>query len=116
MKSVDIVRPGGIIAFITSRYTMDAKNSKIRQWLSERADLIAAVRLPSTTFKVIAGTDVTTDILFLQKREDGAIPNNVSWVNTVPFKDSEEVFNEYFSKNLKMALGTLKLESTPYGF
>ena len=116
MKSVDIVKPGGVIAFVTSRYTMDAKNSKIRQWVSERADLIAAVRLPSTAFKVIAGTDVTTDIIFLQKREDGAIPNNVSWVNTVPFEDEDEVYSEYFAKNPRMALGRLEMQSTQYGF
>ncbi len=120
MKSIDIVKPGGIVAFVTSRYTMDAKDGKIRRWLSERADLVAAVRLPRTAFKVIAGTDVTTDIIFLRKREDGAVPDDVSWLDTVPFiedgKDTELVFNEYYDKNPQMALGKHTTESNQYGW
>ena len=78
-KSLDKVRPGGVMALITSRYTMDKQDATIRRYLAERADLLGAIRLPNTAFKANAGTEVTTDILFLQKRAPGAPASGEAW-------------------------------------
>src|SRR6202790_4718605 len=78
-KSLDKVRPGGVMALITSRYTMDKESDAIRRHLGESADLLGAIRLPNTAVRGNAGTEVTTDILFLRKREPGAQPSGESW-------------------------------------
>ena len=98
-KSLDKVRPGGVMALITSRYTMDKKDPTIRRYLSERGDLIGAIRLPDTAFKANAGTEVTTDILFLQKRVSGTAPSHVPWreLATIETPDGPIAVNEYFA-------------------
>src|ERR1700685_4732928 len=78
-KSLDKLRPGGVMALITSRYTMDKQDSTVRNYLAERADLLGAIRLPNTAFKANAGTEVTTDILFLRKRAPGDPPAGHAW-------------------------------------
>ena len=78
-KSLDKLAPGGVMALITSRYTMDKRDSAVRRYLAQRADLIAAIRLPNTAFKANAGTEVTTDILFLQKRRPGTPAAGEKW-------------------------------------
>ncbi len=94
-KAVSLARPGGLIAFITSRYTLDKKNKRVREWLAERADLLAAVRLPDTTFKSNAGTEVVTDILFLRKRHELRTDDMPSWVETSEIDlDADSVSNE----------------------
>jgi N12 class adenine-specific DNA methylase len=115
-KSLEKVRPGGVMALITSRYTMDKENETIRRHLSERADLIGAIRLPNTAFKGNAGTEVTTDILFLRKREPGATPAGHAWVSlgTTDSLDGPIAVNEYYARNPHMMLGTMKLEGTMY--
>jgi len=84
-KTMDVVRPGGVIALITSRYTMDKEDSTVRRHLAERATLLGAVRLPDTAFKANAGTEVTTDILFLQKRSSETLPGE-SWAELRPLR------------------------------
>ena len=111
-KSLDKVRPGGIVAFITTKGTLDKNNSQVRKYLSERADLLGAIRLPNNAFKANAGTDVTADILFLQKRENIAT-ETPDWVDVVE-KDGITM-NRYFSENPDMILGEMKLVSGPYG-
>jgi N12 class adenine-specific DNA methylase len=94
-KAVSLTRPGGVIAFITSRYTMDKKDKRVREWLAQRTDLLAAVRLPDTTFKANAGTEVVTDILFLRKRHELRTGDLPSWVETQEVElDAESVSNE----------------------
>ena len=112
-KTLDQLRPGGIMAVITSRFTMDSKDSKARKYLAERADLLGAIRLPNTAFKANAGTDVVTDILFFQKLEtpNPALPN---WVSTMENQDGYEI-NTYFNDYPKMVLGCPGSESTRYG-
>nr|WP_308627907.1 N-6 DNA methylase [uncultured Eisenbergiella sp.] len=115
-KSLDLVRPGGIIAVITSMYTMDKKNQSIRKYIAQRAELIGAVRLPDNAFKSIAGTEVTTDILFLKKRQEEWIPdeNNTSWLCVE--KDENNIpCNSYFIDHPEMVLGTLVQEQGMYG-
>ena len=112
-KTLDRVRPGGVIAFITSRYTLDAKDSGPRQYLAERADLLGAVRLPNNAFRANAGTEVVSDILFLQKREQPAV-RDVEWVRTAKNPDGFFV-NCYFLDHPEMVLGTPTSESTQYG-
>jgi adenine-specific DNA methylase len=80
VKSLDKVRPGGLLAFITSRYTMDALDPKQREFMADRADLVGAIRLPQTAFKENAGTEVVTDVLFFQRRMPGAEPGGVEWL------------------------------------
>lgn len=113
-KTIDMVRPGGIIAFVTSKGTMDKKSSKVRKYLAERADLLGAIRLPNNTFKAAAGTEVTSDILFLQKRgyQIVEMPEWV-YVNTSP---DGILTNEYFISHPEMILGEMKMISTAYGF
>ena len=112
-KALDQVRPGGIVAFVTSRYTMDAKDSAVRKYLAERADLLGAIRLPNNAFKANAGTEVVSDIIFLQKRDRPAI-NTPSWVS-VGENDDGFTINQYFLDHPEMVLGTPTLESTQYG-
>lgn len=119
-KSLDLVRPGGIVAFVTSRYLMDRQNSATRKYLIERADLLGAVRLPSSAFKQSANTDVTSDVIFLQKRVPGAVPVQIAWMEIAPFqmggKGSKAVdINEYFAQNPGLMLGKLVLKSGMYG-
>ena len=107
VKSLDKVRPGGLVAFITSRYTMDALDPKQRQFMADRADLVGAIRLPQTAFKENAGTEVVTDVLFFQKRMPGAEPAGQSWLGTeqVTVDGSKFAVNEYWKKNPQMVLG-----------
>ena len=112
-KSLDLVRPGGILAFITSRYTMDAQSTDVRSYLAEKADLLGAVRLPRNTFRANAGTDVVVDIIFLQKRDTPAL-ETPAWVQTDENEDGFPV-NSYFLSHPEMVLGTPASRSTPYG-
>lgn len=116
-KSLDKLRAGGVLALITSRYTMDKQDPAMRRYLAERANLIGAVRLPNTTFKANAGTEVTTDILFLQKRQAGQPPNGESWQNLAPIEtaDGSVGVNEYFARHPDMMLGQMRLEGGLYG-
>ena len=112
-KTLDKVRPGGVIAFITSSGTMDKRTSKVRKYIAQRADLIGAVRLPNNTFKKNAGTEVTADILFLQKRErmTDIMPE---WVEVGEFSEGQFV-NKYFLDNPDMVMDELKEVSGPFG-
>ena len=112
-KSLDMVHPGGILAFITTRYTMDSQNTDVREYLSKRADLLGAVRLPNNAFKVNANTEVVSDILFLQRRESAAT-EAPEWVQTRTNADGFTV-NNYFLNHPEMVLGTPSSESTQYG-
>ena len=112
-KAIDQVRPGGIIAFVTSRYTMDSKDSTARKHMAERADLLGAIRLPNNAFKANAGTDVVSDIIFLQKR-DRPIDHEPDWVQLGKTEDGFAI-NQYFVDHPEMVLGVLSTESTQYG-
>ena len=112
-KALDQVRPGGIVAFVTSRYTMDAKDKDVRKYLAERADLLGAIRLPNNAFKSNAGTMVVSDILFLQKR-DTPVVEMPAWVQTTENADGFAV-NQYFIDNPDMVLGNQTSESTAHG-
>jgi len=115
-KSLDKLRAGGVMALITSRYTMDKQDSTIRQYLDDRADMVAAIRLPDTAFKENAGTEVTTDILILQKRAPGNTPRGESWrdLATVATPDGDISVNEYFARHPEMMLGEMRLEGSMY--
>ncbi len=115
-KSLDKLRPGGGMALITSRYTMDKQDSAVRDYLAERADLLGAIRLPNTAFKANAGTEVTTDILFLRKRAPGKAPSGEAWRHLAPIHthDGDIEVNEYFARHPQMMLGEMKLEGTMY--
>ena len=112
-KALDQVHPGGILAFVTSRYTMDSQNTDVREYLAKKADLLGAIRLPNNAFKANANTDVVSDILFLQKRDtpSAEVPE---WVQTVKDEDGFLV-NRYFITHPDMVLGTPSSESTQYG-
>lgn len=112
-KALDQVRPGGIVAFVTSRYAMDSKNQDVRKYLAERADLLGAIRLPNNAFKSNAGTMVVSDVLFLQKRDTPCI-EMPAWVQTTENADGFAV-NQYFLDNPDMVLGTPASESTAHG-
>ena len=112
-KAIDQVRPGGIVAFVTSRYTMDSKDSSARKHIAERADLLGAIRLPNTAFKANAGTEVVSDIIFLQKR-DRPIDHEPDWVQLGKTEDGFTI-NSYFVDHPEMVLGELTTESTQYG-
>jgi N12 class adenine-specific DNA methylase/adenine-specific DNA methylase len=112
-KAIDQVRPGGIIAFVTSRYTMDSKDSTARKHMAERADLLGAIRLPNNAFKANAGTEVVSDIIFLQKR-DRPIDHEPDWVQLGKTEDCFAI-NQYFVDHPEMVLGELTTESTQYG-
>lgn len=113
-KAIDKVRPGGIVALITSKGTMDKTDSKCRRYLAERADLVGAVRLPDDAFKG-AGTTVTTDIIFLQKLEKQRTDNLPEWVETEEFAEGIYI-NKYFKNNPDMIIGKMVLESSRYGY
>ena len=112
-KAIDQVRPGGVVAFITSRYTMDSKDSTARKHMAERADLLGAIRLPNNAFRANAGTDVVSDIIFLQKR-DRPIDHEPDWVQLGKTEDGFAI-NQYFVDHPEMVLGVLSTESTQYG-
>ena len=113
VKAIDQVRPGGIVAFVTSRYTMDSKDSTARKHMAERADLLGAIRLPNNAFRANAGTDVVSDIIFLQKR-DRPIDHEPEWVQLGKTEDGFAI-NQYFVDHPEMVLGELTMESTQYG-
>ena len=112
-KAIDQVRPGGIVAFVTSRYTMDSKDSTARKHMAERADLLGAIRLPNNAFKANAGTEVVSDIIFLQKRDRSA-DIEPAWVQLGKTEDGFAI-NQYFVDHPEMVLGQLTMESTQYG-
>ena len=112
-KALDQVRPGGVVAFVTSRYSMDAQNPSVRKYLAQRADLLGAIRLPNTAFKANAGTEVVSDILFLQKR-DRAIDIEPDWVHLGQTEDGYAI-NSYFLDHPEMVMGRNSSESTAHG-
>jgi N12 class adenine-specific DNA methylase len=115
-KSVDKLRPGGVLALITSRYTMDKQDATMRRYLAERADLVGAIRLPNTAFKGNAGTEVTADILFLQKREPGKKHGGRAWteIASITADAGDILVNEYYARHPKMMLGTMAFEGSMY--
>ena len=112
-KALDQVRPGGVVAFVTSRYSMDAQNPSVRKYLTQRADLLGAIRLPNTAFKANAGTEVVSDILFLQKR-DRVIDIEPDWVHLGQTEDGYAI-NSYFLDHPEMVMGRNSSESTAHG-
>ncbi len=116
-KSLDVVRPGGVVGVITSRFTMDKQDSTVRRHLADGADLLGALRLPNTTFRANAGTDVTTDVLFLQKRSPETTPPQESWIElrSIETADGPLQINEYFGRHPEMMLGRMGMESAQYG-
>ena len=112
-KAIDQVRPGGVVAFVTSRYTMDSKDSTARKHMAERADLLGAIRLPNNAFRANAGTDVVSDIIFLQKRDRPA-DIEPDWVQLGKTEDGFAI-NQYFVDHPEMVLGEMTTESTQYG-
>lgn len=113
-KNIDKVRPGGILALITSKGTLDKADSKCRRYLAERADLVGAIRLPDKAFKN-AGTDVTTDIIFLQKREEIRTDNFPEWVDIDEYAEGINT-NKYFISHPEMILGDMEIKSSRFGF
>ena len=112
-KTIDQIRPGGVIAFVTSRFTMDSKDSTARKYMAERADLLGAIRLPNNAFRANAGTEVVSDIIFLQKR-DRPIDREPAWVQLGKTEDGLTL-NSYFVEHPEMILGELTTESAQYG-
>ena len=112
-KAIDQVRPGGVIAFVTSRYTMDQQSLEVRKYIAQRAELLGAIRLPNNAFRANAGTEVVSDIIFLQKR-DRAIEIEPDWVHVDEDADGLTM-NSYFVQHPEMVLGTLSRENTQYG-
>lgn len=112
-KTLDKVRPGGVIAFITSSFTMDKRTSTTRKYIAQRAELLEAIRLPNTAFKAAAGTEVVSDILFLQKR-DRMVDIEPEWVHLAT-DDNGIQMNSYFIDHPEMVLGEMKMVSGPYG-
>ena len=112
-KTLDQVRPGGVIAFITSKGTMDKENPKVRKYIAQRAELLGAVRLPNTAFKANAGTEVTSDILFLQKR-DRIVDIEPDWVH-LSQDENGIAMNSYFVEHPEMVVGSMEMVSGPYG-
>jgi N12 class adenine-specific DNA methylase len=112
-KTIDKVRPNGIIAYVTSKGTMDKKDNSVRRYIAERADLIGAIRLPNTAFRQIAGTDVTTDILFLQKRERVSV-NEPNWIH-ISENDKGVPISQYFLDNPDMMLGEMVFDQRKFG-
>ena len=113
-KTLDKVRPGGVIAFITSSGTMDKRNSNVRKYIAQRAELLGAIRLPNNTFKANAGTEVTSDILFLQKR-DTLVNDEPDWVHLDRDENGNE-YNKYFVDHPEMVLGEMVMESSQFGY
>ena len=112
-KALDQVRPGGIVAFVTSRYTLDSKDSTARKYLAQRADFLGAIRLPNNAFRANAGTDVVSDIIFLQKR-DRPVDRDEPWVHLGQNEEGYAI-NSYFVDHPEMILGRQTSESTQYG-
>ena len=112
-KALDQVRPGGVVAFVTSRYTMDSKSTEVRKYLAQRAELLGAIRLPNNAFLANAGTQVVSDILFLQKRQR-AIVSEPDWLHLGQTENGLTI-NSYFLDHPEMVLGELSAESTQYG-
>ena len=112
-KALDQVRPGGVVAFVTSRYTLDAKDTAVRKYLAQRAELLGAIRLPNNAFRANAGTDVVSDIIFLQKR-DRPIDIEPEWVH-LGQNDDGFAINSYFVDHPEMILGRQSSDSTQYG-
>jgi hypothetical protein len=115
-RSLAAVRPSGVVAMLTSRFTLDKLNGAVREHLAERADLLGALRLPNTAFRANAGTEVTTDLLILQRRPNGAPPAGEAWLETVEVEtpDGPARINEYFARHPHMMLGELRLTGTMY--
>lgn len=113
-KTLDKVRPGGVIAFITSKGTLDKENPSVRKYIAQRADLLGAIRLPNNTFKANAGTEVTSDIIFLQKR-DSITDSEPDWVY-LGENDEGIKMNQYFIDNPEMILGNMEMISTRFGY
>jgi N12 class adenine-specific DNA methylase/predicted O-methyltransferase YrrM len=116
--SLERIRPGGLIVFITSKGTLDKQNARLRRYVSKQADLVAAVRLPNTAFKGNAHTEVTTDLVILRKRLPGQSPTGAAWQESVPYtnaKGEEMLLNEYFVAHPRQMLGTMALEGRMYG-
>lgn len=116
MKTIDRVKPGGVLVFVTSKGTMDKASDKSRKYLAERANLLGAVRLPQTAFKDNAGTEVVTDVIFLQKRGPGIADNGVQWLGTkdVQTPQGPAAINEYFADHPEMVLGSHALQGSMY--
>ena len=116
-KCLDVVRPGGVVALITSHYTMDKKDSAVRRHLADGSVLLGALRLPNTAFKANAGTEVTTDILFLQKRSPEMPPPGETWTDlgTIETEDGLIEINEYFARHPEMMLGRMEIGHGQYG-
>ena len=112
-KTLDQVRPGGVIAFITSRYTMDKQSNEVRKYIAERADLLGAIRLPNNAFKKNAGTEVVSDIIFLQKRDRPQV-TEPDWIHLGQTEDGFAI-NSYFIDHPEMVLGRFAAEVTQYG-
>lgn len=112
-KTLDKVRPGGVVTFVTSSYTMDKRTSNVRKYIAQRAELLGAIRLPNDTFKAAAGTEVVSDILFLQKR-DRMVDIEPEWVQ-LGTNDDGITMNRYFIDHPDMVLGEMKMVSGPYG-
>lgn len=115
-KALATVRPGGLVAFITSRFTMDQQDSKFRRWMAKQADLVAAFRLPFDAFKANAGAEVVTDVLFLRKRLSGEVPADVAWMDVVAVGPSDDPrhMNRYFQDNPKNVLGQIEVQGGHY--
>lgn len=116
-KTLDKLKPGGVMAFVTSKGTMDKTSSKTREYLAEQADLIGAIRLPQTAFKENAGTEVVTDIIFLRKRLEGEQPSDTAWANVkaIDANGKPATINEYFVNNPEMVLGENAIVSGRFG-
>ena len=116
MKTIDRVKPGGILVFVTSKGTMDKTSDKSRKYLAARGNLLGAIRLPQTAFKDNAGTEVVTDVIFLQKRGEGIPENGVNWLNTkeVQTPQGPASINEYFADHPEMVLGSHALTGSMY--
>lgn len=116
-KTLDKLKPGGVMAFVTSKGTMDKKGSGVREYLAEQADLIGAIRLPQTAFKENAGTEVVTDIIFLRKRHADEQPSDTAWANvkTIQASGKPTAINEYFVNNPEMVLGEHAIVSGRFG-
>lgn len=117
VKTLDKIRPGGLMVFITSRYTMDKKDDRVRKMLNQQADLLGAIRLPQTAFKHNAGTEVVTDVLFLRKKVPGEQSQGQLWDNVAPVNTPEGEFpiNEYFVAHPEMVLGQHSGKGKMYG-
>lgn len=112
-KTIDKVKPGGIVAFITSRYTLDKKDSKIREYLEQKANFIGAVRLPNTAFKQIANTEAISDIIFLQKK-GRELEQKENWIDTFEMQDGINI-NNYFTERRYMVKGDIKISTNQFG-